>query len=198
MEEAFPAPGDEGEGKRRARARHLIGLDLHARLRPLGRHPDGPPAGNGGHIKGLVFLAGLRVKHQLRLDVADHLDLFTEEEAEEARGQLSREFEAMLAELEKELGEAEGENNVSSRTKKAFCKALSALEVNFALCRSRPAANAAEESIGLFRRCVDLYRGYDERENTIADPLVSLIASQVYWGGGPPSHPTPAEGCTPC
>ena len=186
MEEAFPAPGDEGEGKRRARARHLIGLDLHARLRPLGRHPDGPPAGNGGPAsKVLSFWRDCGSNISFASDVADHLDLFTEEEAEEARGQLSREFEAMLAELEKELGEAEGENNVSSRTKKAFCKALSALEVNFALCRSRPAANAAEESIGLFRRCVDLYRGYDERENTIADPLVSLIASQVYWGGRP-------------
>jgi len=61
-----------------------------------------------------------------------------------------------------------------------FCKVLSALEIGF-LLKGGVEDSGLGEAMTLFEKCIPLYHGYDERENTIVDPLVVLISRQVWW-----------------
>ena len=72
---------------------------------------------------------------------------------------------------------------MSYQTKKKFCQVLSSLEIEVQLIPTLEALSCAQSlsfALDLFVKCKELFKGFDERENTIADPLIVLI-SKLIW-----------------
>ena len=100
-------------------------------------------------------------------------------------GGVSKELGENMAELKATLLRESCEPTIP--VKKTFSKVLSAYEVDFLLQnlvdRKESVSENLTEMISVFDACTPLYHGYDERENTILDPLVMLISRQVWSRG---------------
>lgn len=107
-------------------------------------------------------------------DILEFLPLLSESSAKVLYDQLCAErsllTEKLNAALEKE--------NHSYEVKKVYCQALSSLEVEAQLMH-RP-GKMLVPAMKLLTAGSPLYGDFDERENTIADPLL-ILCSKLYW-----------------